>query len=327
MPGGDYRDALRERAGWVPEAGPLLDADGARVGEHGGTAGLHGRPAPGPRRRARRAALRQPDRSADQHDHARAARGPRDDDGRRSSGRRSSPATRRAAASPFRAEIRIRHRATPIAATVRPATPDEPARGGRWLVETDTPGLGRRARPGRRAVRRRRRARRRADRAADAAPDGRRARRVAPAARGARSARAREPRTRRSSSRSSSASSTRRCTCSSAATPAAGCRSSSSPRSSGRGPATRSADRLGFDVLTIGDFHLLGGIDRRLGRDRDLVGGGDPRPVGASHMSGPDEDRTTSSFLRGLTLGAILGAIIAGRHCGRAGGASRRSRR
>ena len=23
MPGGDYRDALRERAGWVPEAGPL----------------------------------------------------------------------------------------------------------------------------------------------------------------------------------------------------------------------------------------------------------------------------------------------------------------
>ena len=29
-------------------------------------------------------------------------------------------------------------------------------------------------------------------------------------------------------------------------------------------------------------------------------------------MSVPDEDRTTSSFLRGLTLGAILGAIIAG---------------
>ena len=37
MPGGDYRDALRDRAGWVPEAGPLLDRDGERVGEHHGT--------------------------------------------------------------------------------------------------------------------------------------------------------------------------------------------------------------------------------------------------------------------------------------------------
>ena len=38
VPGGDYRDALRERAGWQPTAGPLLDADGERVGEHRGTA-------------------------------------------------------------------------------------------------------------------------------------------------------------------------------------------------------------------------------------------------------------------------------------------------
>jgi gas vesicle protein len=29
-------------------------------------------------------------------------------------------------------------------------------------------------------------------------------------------------------------------------------------------------------------------------------------------MSDPDDGRTTSSFLRGMTLGAILGAIIAG---------------
>ena len=41
--------------------------------------------------------------------------------------------------SPFRAAIRIRHRATPIAATVRPATASEPARGGRWVAEVDTP--------------------------------------------------------------------------------------------------------------------------------------------------------------------------------------------
>ena len=38
VPGGDYRDALRERAGWAPVAGPLVDHDGERVGEHGGVA-------------------------------------------------------------------------------------------------------------------------------------------------------------------------------------------------------------------------------------------------------------------------------------------------
>jgi tRNA-specific 2-thiouridylase len=40
VPGGDYREALRQRAGWVPEAGALLDGDdGEWVGEHGGTPG------------------------------------------------------------------------------------------------------------------------------------------------------------------------------------------------------------------------------------------------------------------------------------------------
>ena len=39
MPGGDYRTALRDRAGWVPEAGPLIDADGSAVGQHRGAAG------------------------------------------------------------------------------------------------------------------------------------------------------------------------------------------------------------------------------------------------------------------------------------------------
>ena len=72
------------------------------------------------------------------------------------------------------------------------------------------------------------------------------------------------------------------------------------------------ADRLGFDVLTIGDFHLLGRIDRGLGRDRRLDRGRDPRPVGASGMTRRSDDLTTATFLRGLTLGAILGAIIAG---------------
>ena len=53
-------------------------------------------------------------------------------------------------ATPFRAEVRIRHRATPIARDGRPATPCEPARGGRWLVETDEPVWA--AAPGQAAV-------------------------------------------------------------------------------------------------------------------------------------------------------------------------------
>ena len=65
VPGGDYRDALRDRAGWAAaRPGPLLDADGERVGEHARGGGLHRRPAAGPRRRARRAALRGRDRPA-----------------------------------------------------------------------------------------------------------------------------------------------------------------------------------------------------------------------------------------------------------------------
>jgi tRNA-specific 2-thiouridylase len=38
VPGGDYRDALRERAGWHETPGPLLDADGMQVGTHRGAA-------------------------------------------------------------------------------------------------------------------------------------------------------------------------------------------------------------------------------------------------------------------------------------------------
>jgi tRNA-specific 2-thiouridylase len=38
VPAGDYRATLRERAGWQPLGGPLLDADGRQVGEHAGVA-------------------------------------------------------------------------------------------------------------------------------------------------------------------------------------------------------------------------------------------------------------------------------------------------
>src|SRR5512141_915530 len=40
IPDGDVRGALRTRAGWSPEAGPLIDTSGERVGEHGGAAGF-----------------------------------------------------------------------------------------------------------------------------------------------------------------------------------------------------------------------------------------------------------------------------------------------
>ncbi|HYN70352.1 MAG TPA: tRNA 2-thiouridine(34) synthase MnmA, partial [Candidatus Eisenbacteria bacterium] len=39
IPDGDLRGALRDRGGWAPEPGPILDADGERVGEHSGAAG------------------------------------------------------------------------------------------------------------------------------------------------------------------------------------------------------------------------------------------------------------------------------------------------
>ena len=39
VPGGDYRTALRERAGWAGVPGPLVDETGAVVGSHAGSAG------------------------------------------------------------------------------------------------------------------------------------------------------------------------------------------------------------------------------------------------------------------------------------------------
>jgi tRNA-specific 2-thiouridylase len=41
VPGGDVREALRERAGWTPERGAVVDArDGRTLGEHTGAAGF-----------------------------------------------------------------------------------------------------------------------------------------------------------------------------------------------------------------------------------------------------------------------------------------------
>jgi tRNA-specific 2-thiouridylase len=150
VPGGDYRDALRERAGWDPQPGAVLDADGARIGEHGGSAGF----TVGQRRGIGIAA--DAPRYVSRID-------PRSNTIQL--GRREDLETRTVVlsgvtfvadeppagpAGSFRAAVRIRHRTPPVPATVRPATPDEPRRGGRWIVETDTPVWA--AAPGQAAV-------------------------------------------------------------------------------------------------------------------------------------------------------------------------------
>jgi tRNA-specific 2-thiouridylase len=149
VPGGDYRVALRDRAGWVPQAGPLLDEDGVRVGEHGGTPGytIGQRQGLGvalgtPRYVSRIDPLTNTitlGRREDLETTTVDLEGVTFVVGDAPGGR-----------SPFRAAIRIRHRATPVAATVRPATASEPVRGGSWVAELDSPVWA--AAPGQAAV-------------------------------------------------------------------------------------------------------------------------------------------------------------------------------
>jgi len=150
VPGGDYRDALRQRAAWTPEPGRVVDADGSVLGEHHGAAGYTVG-----QRRGLGVALGQP-RYVSRIDAA---------TNTIVLGRRADLETRSVPlgdvsfvagtppagpATSFRAEIRIRHRATPIPATIRPASAGEPDRGGEWTAETDLPVWA--AAPGQAAV-------------------------------------------------------------------------------------------------------------------------------------------------------------------------------
>ena len=135
VPGGDYRDALRARAGWSPLAGPLVDHDGDQVGEHDGVAAYTiGQ------RQGLGVALGTP-RYVSRMDPLTntITLGRREDLETTTVAleRVSFVAGRAPAAEGFRAEVRIRHRATPIPATVRPAA--GPVPGGSWVVETDAP--------------------------------------------------------------------------------------------------------------------------------------------------------------------------------------------
>jgi tRNA-specific 2-thiouridylase len=148
VPSGNYRDALRDRAGWEPRPGPLLDADGSQVGEHGGAAAYTVG-----QRQGLGVALGEP-RYVSRIDAAtntitlarRSDLETRSFELERGSFVAGSPP----ASDSFAASVRIRHRATPIPATVRRADPEQPDRGGRWVVETEQPVWA--AAPGQAAV-------------------------------------------------------------------------------------------------------------------------------------------------------------------------------
>ncbi len=140
VPGGDYRDALRDRAGWRPESGPLLDVGGERVGEHRGTAAYTVG-----QRTGLGVALGEPRYVARIDPLSNLVQ----------LGRRQDLETRRIVleavtfvdggppgprgGSGFGASVRIRHRAPLVPATVRPIEAARSGRDARWLVETDDP--------------------------------------------------------------------------------------------------------------------------------------------------------------------------------------------
>jgi tRNA-specific 2-thiouridylase len=144
-PGGDYRDVLRERAGWQADPGPVYDVDGRAVGRHAGAAGYTiGQ------RHGLSVALGEP-RFVWRVDTAANAI---------HLGRRQDLETSRfeieemrfvAGAAPggvegggFRAEVQIRYRARLAPGRVHPLLE------GRWVVETDEPVWA--AAPGQAAV-------------------------------------------------------------------------------------------------------------------------------------------------------------------------------
>jgi tRNA-uridine 2-sulfurtransferase len=146
VPGGDYREALRERAGWDPQPGPIVDVDGTHVGDHPGSAGFTVG-----QRGGLGVALGTP-RYVSRIDPI---------TNTITLGRREDLETMMIElsnvsfvdglppdAAEFRADVRIRHRGEPIACTVRPVEPRALSR--RWTVETETPVWA--AAPGQAAV-------------------------------------------------------------------------------------------------------------------------------------------------------------------------------
>ena len=146
VPGGDYRDALRERAGWTPTPGPLVDRDGEAVGEHDGLAAYTVG-----QRQGLGVALGSPRYVSRMDPLTNTITLGRREDLETTTielERATFVAGRAPAGESFRAEVRIRHRATPIPATLRRAPGS--GRSARWIVETDVPVWA--AAPGQAAV-------------------------------------------------------------------------------------------------------------------------------------------------------------------------------
>jgi tRNA-specific 2-thiouridylase len=134
VPGGDYREALRTRAGWQPEPGPLVDADGSVVGSHGGAAAYTVG-----QRQGLGVALGEPRYVARIDASANLIQlGRREDLARRAFTVRDVRFTagRPPTSEVFDCEVRIRHRATLVPARAERLTPDSAGSGGTWLVST-----------------------------------------------------------------------------------------------------------------------------------------------------------------------------------------------
>jgi tRNA-specific 2-thiouridylase len=144
VPRGDYRDVLRERAGWKAEPGPVIDVDGRQIGEHFGAASYTVG-----QRQGTGVAVGEPRYVWQIDADANTIR----------LGRRTDLETRVfeveearfVAGDPpadgsggFRAEVQIRHRGRVAPATVRPGD------AGRWTVRADEPVWA--AAPGQAAV-------------------------------------------------------------------------------------------------------------------------------------------------------------------------------
>ena len=139
VPGGDYRDALRTRAGWREAPGPLLDAGGEQVGEHRGAAAYTiGQ------RQGLGVALGEPRyvSSIDARSNV-VTLGRREDLYRREFEMIDVSFVGGAPPSDsFLTDVRIRHRADPVPGTVtradgRSGEAAGPARGGRWTVSLE----------------------------------------------------------------------------------------------------------------------------------------------------------------------------------------------
>jgi tRNA-specific 2-thiouridylase len=130
VPGGDYRAALRSRAGWQEQPGPLLDADGALLGEHRGAAAYTVG-----QRQGLGVAVGEPRYVSNIDAATNIVRLGRRQDLYRSEFALDEPSfiAGRPATASFRTSVRIRHRAASVPATVMAAA------GGRWAVHLDRP--------------------------------------------------------------------------------------------------------------------------------------------------------------------------------------------